>query len=343
MRINRRRVILVILLFIALIAFLILAVSCDTDEDSGLSRLEIRIEEDENSGSKTIMPSLTLMEISKYSVSGTGPDGATFGPVISSENTLSIQNLVAGSWEISAKALNVENNEVASGTGTVEISQGDNSAVVVLDKMTGTGTLQLDFSWDSSICSETVMKLSITLEDSKGELITKIRDVFTSDCNTSVVMNAPAGSHILNVKVMDSKGFIGIGATDAVRIISNTRSTGSVRLETYKPNQSSGNGTEIRIQNNIGFPMNFYIDYSPKNPVKGRYVTLTACCDSLPSGVSSDDLIYQWYKDGEVRQLDMRGSFSIAAESGLHRYDVIVRSPVDGTMCGASLSLSIPY
>ena len=89
--------------------------------------------------------------------------------------------------------------------------------------------------------------------------------------------------------------------------------------------------------------MSFYIDYSPKNPVKSRSVTLTACYDSLPAGVRAEDLIYQWYKDGEVRQLDMKGSFTIKAESGLHRYDVIVRSPVDGTMCGASLSLSIPY
>ena len=341
MRINRRRVILAILLFAALMAFLILAVSCDTDEDLTQTRLEIRIEQDD--GSRTIMPSQTLMEISKYSVSGNGPDGATFGPFLSSENTLSIQNLAYGNWEISAKALNVENNEIASGTGSVEISQGDNSAVVVLDQMSGTGTLQLDFSWDSGICKEIMMKLSITLEDSKGEMITKTRDVFTSDCNTSVVMKAPAGSHILNVKVMDSNGFIGIGATDAVRIVSNTRSTGNVRLETYKPNPSSGNGTEISIQNNIGFPMSFYIDYSPKNPVKGRSVTLTACYDSLPAGVRAEDLIYQWYKDGEVRQLDMKGSFTIKAESGLHRYDVIVRSPVDGTMCGASLSLSIPY
>ena len=155
-------------------------------------------------------------------------------------------------------------------------------------------------------------------------------------------MNAPAGSHILSVKVLDSMGFTGIGATDAVRIVSNTRSAGSVRLETYRP-EPSGNGTEVSLQNNIGFPMSFYIDYSPKNPVRGRPVTLRACYDSLPAGINVKDLIFQWYKDGEVRQLDKTGSFTITAEGGLHRYDVIVRSQVEGTMCGATLSLSIPY
>ena len=149
MRFYRKRVILVILLFIALVAFLILAVSCNADDDSGQTRLEIRIEDD-SSGSRTIMPSQTLMKVAKYSVSGSGPGDTSFGPVISSEKTLSIQNLVSGSWEVCAKALNVENNEIASGTGTVEITQGENSVVVVLDQMTGTGTLQLDISWDCS-------------------------------------------------------------------------------------------------------------------------------------------------------------------------------------------------
>ncbi|MBP5162333.1 MAG: hypothetical protein ILP16_05070 [Spirochaetales bacterium] len=342
MRINRRRIILAILLFIALMAFLFTLISCNADEDPAQTRLEIRIEAEDTQESRTIMPAHTLMEIAKYSVSGTGPDGASFGPVLSSENTMSIQDLVAGTWEISAKALNVENNEIASGSGTFEISQGDNSAVVVLDRMEGAGSLQLDFTWESSICSESMMRISITLDDSKGGVITKTRDVPTSDCSTSVVMNAPAGSHILSVKVLDSRGFIGIGATDAVRIVSNTRSAGSVRLETYRP-QPSGSGTEVSLQNNIGFPMSFYIDYSPKNPVRGRSVTLRACYESLPAGVSASDLIFQWYKDGEVRQLDKTGSFTITAESGLHRYDVIVRSPVEGTMCGATLSLSIPY
>jgi hypothetical protein len=340
MILNRRRIVLAILLFIALMAFLIIAISCNADEGSVQTRLQIRIEE--NDDPRTIMPAQTLMEISKYSVSGTGPNGASFGPVLSSENTMSIQDLVAGTWEISAKALNVENNEIASGSGIFEISQGDNSAVVVLDRMEGAGSLQLDFMWDSSICSESMMRISITLDDSKGGVITKTRDVPTSDCSISVVMNAPAGSHILSVKVLDSRGFTGIGATDAVRIVSNTRSAGSVRLETYRP-QPSGSGTEVSLQNNIGFPMSFYIDYSPKNPVRGRAVTLRACYDSLPAGVNAKDLIFQWYKDGEVRQMDKTGTFTVTAESGLHRYDVIVRSPVEGTMCGATLSLSIPY
>ena len=340
MILNRRRVVLAILLFIVLMVFLIIAISCNADDGSVQTRLQIRIEEHE--ASRTIMPAQTLMEIAKYSVSGTGPDGASFGPVLSSENTMSIQDLVAGTWEISAEALNVENNEIASGSGTFEISQGDNSAVVVLDQMEGAGSLQLDFTWDSSICNESMMRISITLDDSKGGVITKTRDVPTSDCGTSVVMNAPAGSHILSVKVLDSRGFTGIGATDAVRIVSNTRSAGSVRLETYRP-QPSGSGTEVSLQNNIGFPMSFYIDYSPKNPVRGRSVTLRACYDSLPAGVNAKDLIFQWYKDGEVRQMDKTGTFTVTAESGLHRYDVIVRSPVEGTMCGATLSLSIPY
>ena len=44
MRINRRRIILAILLFIALMAFLFTLISCNADEDPAQTRLEIRIE-----------------------------------------------------------------------------------------------------------------------------------------------------------------------------------------------------------------------------------------------------------------------------------------------------------
>lgn len=327
-------------LSLALLAVLtlVLAFSCKNSVEAGRTRLELHIEQEI---SRTIMPSQTLMETKKYSVSGTGPSGASFGPILTTDSELSVSDLVPGVWTITAKALNAENNELAAGSGECTISAGTNKATIVLDSITGSGTLELNFTWDEDICDEQKMRISIDLEDSDGNIITRNKDVFTSECQASIILTLDAGCHVLSVQVKDSKGNLGIGATDAVRIVSNTRSTGLVELQASKPVIHSG--TSIYFENAVGKPMNFYIDYYPKSPSKGQRVTLKACYFSLPDDIDPEDLNFQWYKDGVLQEAADGFNYAITAENGVHRYDVIVRSRKEGTMCGASLTLSIPY
>ena len=210
-------------LFVLAVAVLVLAfsLSCRNSGDEVRTRLEIHIEQD---SSRTIMPSQTLMETRKYSVSGTGPDNVSFGPLLSTDSELSVTDLVPGIWTIIAKALNAENNELASGSGRCEISSGTNRATVVLDTITGTGTLELNFKWNRDICDDDRISINISLEDNEGNVVSRNKDVMTSELQTSVVVSLDAGSHVLGVQVSDSRGNLGVGATDAVRIVSNTRS-----------------------------------------------------------------------------------------------------------------------
>ena len=317
---------------------IMLAVSCRNSAEGGRTSLSIHIRQE---SSRTIMPSQALMEVRKYSVSGTGPDGSSFGPILSADNELSVSDLIPGVWFVTATALNAENNELASGSGQCTISAGSNDATIVLDTIAGNGTLELDFRWNEDISEDDQLRISIFIEGSDGTAVSRNRDVFTSERQASVVLTLKAGCHVLSVQVSDSHGKLGVGATDAVRIVSNTRSTGVVELQTSKPVIHSG--TVISIENAVGRPMNFYIDYYPKSPSKGQRVTLRACYSSLEDDIEPEDLSFQWYKDG-VLQRDADGySYTITSEQGVHRYDVIVRSRKEGTMCGASLTLSIPY
>jgi len=318
----------------------LLAVSCRNSADEGRTSLSLKIEEGETS--RTIMPSQTLLDVQKYSVTGTGPLGAVFGPLLTTDSELSIKDIAVGKWSIKAKALNAQNNELAEGEGTFTISKGDNKATIVLDTMTGTGTLQLNLKWSSDICSDAEICILINVEDNQGNVITKTREISKSVESATVVMNLDAGCHVLNVQVQDSSGNIGIGATEAVRIVANTRSTGTIELNGSKPSDSSSsNGTSLSIDNRIGTPMNFYIDYYPKNLSKGKFTTLKACYTNLPVGVTEDDLTFQWYRDGVVMSPASADNISFMADSGVHRFDVIVRSNKEGTLCGASLNLNV--
>ena len=326
------------LILVLAIMVILLAMSCRNSVEGGRTRLSIHIEQD---SSRTIMPSQTLMETRKYSVSGTGPDGSSFGPLLSTDSELSVADLVPGIWTITAKALNAENNELASGSGQCSISAGANEATIVLDTIAGNGTLELDFRWNDDISDDEQLRISISIESSDGTVIARNRDVITSLGQDSVVLTLNAGCHVLSVQVSDSHGKLGVGATDAVRIVSNTRSSGVVELQTSKPVIHSG--TTISIENAIGNPMNFYIDYYPKSPSKGQKVTLKACSSSIPDDIDAEDLSFQWYKDGVLLRNADGFNYAISAEQGVHRYDVIVNSRKEGTMCGASLTLSIPY
>ena len=326
------------LILVLAIMVILLAMSCRNSVEGGRTRLSIHIEQD---SSRTIMPSQTLMETRKYSVSGTGPDGSSFGPLLSTDSELSVADLVPGIWTITAKALNAENNELASGSSQCNISSGANEATIVLDTIAGNGTLELDFRWNDDISDDEQLRISISIESSDGTIIARNRDVITSLGQDSVVLTLNAGCHVLSVQVSDSHGKLGVGATDAVRIVSNTRSSGVVELQTSKPVIHSG--TTISIENAIGNPMNFYIDYYPKSPSKGQKVTLKACSSSIPDDIDAEDLSFQWYKDGVLLRNADGFNYAITAEQGVHRYDVIVNSRKEGTMCGASLTLSIPY
>ena len=326
------------LILVLAIMVILLAMSCGNSVEGGRTRLSIHIEQD---SSRTIMPSQTLMETRKFSVSGNGPDGSSFGPLLSTDSELSVADLVPGIWTITAKALNAENNELASGSSQCSISAGANESTIVLDTIAGNGTLELDFRWNDDISDDEQLRISISIESSDGTVIARNRDVITSLGQDSVVLTLNAGCHVLSVQVSDSHGKLGVGATDAVRIVSNTRSSGVVELQTSKPVIHSG--TTISIENAIGNPMNFYIDYYPKSPSKGQKVTLKACSSSIPDDIDAEDLSFQWYKDGVLLRNADGFNYAITAEQGVHRYDVIVNSRKEGTMCGASLTLSIPY
>ena len=297
------------LILVLAIMVILLAMSCRNSVEGGRTRLSIHIEQD---SSRTIMPSQTLMETRKYSVSGTGPDGSSFGPLLSTDSELSVSDLVHGIWTITAKALNAENNELASGSSQCNISSGANEATIVLDTIAGNGTLELDFRWNDDISDDEQLRISISIESSDGTVIARNRDVITSLGQDSVVLTLNAGCHVLSVQVSDSHGKLGVGATDAVRIVSNTRSSGVVELQTSKPVIHSG--TTISIENAIGNPMNFYIDYYPKSPSKGQKVTLKACSSSIPDDIDAEDLSFQWYKDGVLLRNADGFNYAITAE-----------------------------
>ena len=201
-----------------------------------------------------LVPKQSLPQLARYSVEGTGPEGASFSPVYGGTGQISVSELTPGSWTLTARGYNSQGQELARGISSSTLVSGENSVVVTLDAETGTEGLDLFQDEEESASTEPSMTLA--------------------------------------------------------------------------------------IDNKMANPMQVYLDYTPKAPVAGQKITLTAKLQQLPSYVKNTDLKYQWYKDGVLMQVG-NTSFTHTLEKGLHRYDVIVTNGLKGATSSATVTFNL--
>lgn len=328
---------------VVLMACSLLVVSCQDSYAYESTSLSVRIEGD--GGQKTLMPSQALTQIHKYSLEGKGPDGASFGPIVNTSNQINVTQLPTGNWTITATALNAENNALASGQATINLKFGLNDVTVSLDEIPGSGSAKVNVVWDAGITKDSTFKISVGVENKFGSKITNNKNVNTSEGKTSFVFPLAAGSHIVTVVASDSNGTIAYGATEAVRVIDGTVTEGTIELKVGQTPSSTTGDSEARlhgsggfnITNNTGMPMSFYLDYMSKDAKPGQLITLIAYKSDVPSDIQDSDLSYQWYIDGVLQTSSSSRMFSTIATAGLHRFDVVIKSSREGTLCSATL------
>lgn len=325
---------------LALLMALALLVSCQEPTPASGASLRIMLE-DKAMGARTIMPAEALLESRKYSVYGEGPSGQSFGPLISSSSSVSVSDISAGQWTIEAKALNAENSELCSGAGVFNISSGQNNISLALNTIPGSGSLKLDLTWDMDISDQDSFRIEVSISDLRGNPVASAsKTVDVDDCETTITVSLKAGSHVMSVRAFDSQGSLGVGATDAIRIVSNTRTSGTIHLNS--PTRAAPASLSMRLENRTGLPMGFYLDYQPKDIVAGQLVTLRALHEILDERISASSLSYLWFMDGLLFDSGGSSMCSIQVPGGQHRYDVIVSSNLEGTMCGSSLLINAP-
>lgn len=314
---------------------LVLLISCKQEPMQQKASLVVKVQNEISGeeGVKTIMPKLDLMEVSRYSVEGVGPSGASFSPVYENGSEISVSELTPGEWTITARAYNADGKELAMGSTACVLTRGKNDVTVLLDTIPGTGTAQISFSWDDTISSCSTIKITTIFETDSGAQIKNEKEVNTVEKKAIITQSLAAGSYVVKVQVSDNTGSIGVGAAEALRIVDKTQSIGVIPLV------SSGSAITVSIDNKVASPMQTYLEYTPKGVSLGERITLTVQFNNLPSYVSSSDLRYQWYRDGKLMKIGS-STYTIEAEKGVHRYDVIVTNTRKGSTSSASVTFN---
>ena len=149
-----------IVLFAALaLSALLLMAGCQ--EPVRTADLKVTLDE---KADRTLAPADTDFNIASYYVKLTG---STTVDVTTVRSTFVVQGLPLGTYTISAEGRNNEGQVIVRGTSTFSLSAENNSATVTLNELVGTGSVNLNFTWDADLTADPSVEVYLKSMDSK--------------------------------------------------------------------------------------------------------------------------------------------------------------------------------
>jgi len=285
--------------------------------------------------SRNILPPDGNLDTDHFSLIANGPKGQSISKNLINESTFKLKGLNKGEWTFTAKAINQFGKVLATGTKTLNLTQSNQIVELEIDALPGHGNLSISFTWDPSKIdlNETNCNILINLTTQEGKSIeTNLENINYKEGKALLNHTLVSGSYTVNV-ILQYENEDLAGATEAVRIIENTTSSGNINL-------SLGLITSnFTILNSTGSPILGHITSVPQDETS---TLLTFVPQDLPSNISLDKLEYQWYNQGKAISNATSSSCYIFPTAGIQRYDVIVSTPQIGSLGGASITVTYP-
>ncbi len=321
---TRKNEISTMFIAIAVIA-MILCPSCA--EDPTTATLKLQLSTSDTAG-RSIVPSGVLLDVTKYVVSGQGPQGSTFN-VESKNAALSIEGLLIGSWNLTAIGRNSNGIDLIQGSTTFQLTPSPSTATITLNQLMGKGTMRIHFSWDTSRIQSPRLELELTTQGGQRTAVSPTSCDLTAG---TAVYSAEheAGSYTIQARLYSDDTVVA-GCAEAIRIVGNRVTEGVITLDLDKYPDSPGT---LRLINKLGTPIDCTIKgLSSELPAMAP----TTASLEVPGMSSSDSLSIKWYLDGVEKSTG--NSFTFTPKAGEHRLDVVVQ----GAMLASAGSACYPF
>lgn len=190
--------------------------------------------------SRTIGPDSLLIKPVAYRISGEGPGGAVFGPLLTTDGSVEVKSLLEGEWAITVEGLNGENpaRVVASATQTVLIRYNETTMKTFrLSFVEGAGSLELVIRWSDRILNVDEVRIVPTPAVAGMENLTfKASAAGYSASNgtwsfSRTFPGLPTGSYSFAISFHDASGArIGPPILESANIYDGLVSTGTVDM-----------------------------------------------------------------------------------------------------------------
>lgn len=308
-------------LFVLVITLVIAGTSC-TDPGPEVGTLTLNMQM--SSRSRALIPGETPLEVARYIVMGTGPQGATFN-VSTSTKSVDIEGLLLGEWSIRAIGQNQGGTDLVEGTIDTIIGTSPNIVIIELNELIGKGTLNLTLDWSEiEIASPST---TLRLIDAEGNTRT-LNPTVNNAANGSVTYQEllDAGSYTVTAQ-LENNGEPIAGFADFIRIVSNRTTEAQItfEIEDYTTLPAS-----VTMVDHLGTPIECEIAGLPEEVPAFEPVTVYLSSDS-------DAVIDAvWYLDGAEIARGMECTFRTAI--GSHRLDVLAQGALLASLGSATIS-----
>lgn len=326
-------------LFLGVLFLALLLASCS--ENPGTTTMKLVLSTDQESGGRTLLPEdSSVLDVTKYSVSGVGPHGGKFTKN-SDVSSVEVEGLATGSWTVIAKGLNRDGTELITGSATFELSATSDPMTIVMDTLVGTGNFKLVLDW--SLCDVSVPSVAVYLSGSETDSEeTTIPATLNKDSMTATVSETLAsGSYRIRAVLMDGQQQVA-GMVEALRISNGARTSASYTFHM----DSEGPSSLTYMTDAAGAPLRGSLAVETENGL--FYDGLSYSCSfsfAEPSEVDARDMVIEWYYDGTLvksQDLDRGGStYDFTAKIGAHRLDVVVYNKNAGRTGSATYTFNV--
>jgi len=323
-----------------IVAFVLVALLASCSDNPGTTTMRLILATGSESSSRTLSPSdSSLLDVSKYTITGTGPNGKTFTKS-SDSDSVTIEGLTIGDWTVTAKGLNNANTEIVSGSLTFRLTATPTPQTIVLDTLIGTGSFRFSIDWSLCDVANPEVEAYLTGPDMKSKEVPLAVTVNPTTKTAVMSESLASGSYLLRVLLFDGNTQVS-GLVEAVRISNGTSTEGS---HAFHFNELGPN-TLMYIKDATGVPIkgSLSVADAPNEFVSETEYSCVFAFGS-PETVNSDGLTIEWYYDGKFVQsssLDNTGSsLAFTPTVGLHRIDAVVYNKKLGSTGSASYSFT---
>lgn len=307
--------------------------SC-VEAETSYGDLSLTIAPDALCNSRSILPSGNEpLAIHSYQISAQGPFETLINETVLVETEVLIENLQVGYWDFTVTAFNASGTALIKGTAQILIRREHNSALIILDQLIGSGTVEVNFSW-SATQAPPEATLKVLLLPVEGERQTL--EVTKTESGAKLNTTLQAGYYTLVYQLYLDEELLG-GGSEALRVIDDTISGGDIEVII---GQVADEYT-LTILNSSLLPLNGTMLLSPETLTKGQPFTLTFT-PVWEEDISPHTLLVKWYCDGTLLVDATTLTLTVGeALAGSHRYDIVLFDATWGPLGSASALVEI--
>ncbi len=297
-----------------------LGIETDDPSASGPAALTITFD---TQLSYTLVPAVDMTP-ALYTITGRGPDGATFTQTSTTSGAVQIRDLAPGTWDVTVEASNAAGQIIGQGTTQVTLKAGTQGSVVIHVKpLAGYGTLQVTVNWPAA--QVTTPSVTAELVPSAGATRT-LTFTLGSGTATSTTTDVPVGYHTLSLQVLDG-GVLVAGAIEIARIVKDETTAGTFTFTQVNPAPAN---MQVSVVPEMADPLTVTLSGQRASVVEGTGFTVQASV----SGVTGN-VVYTWYLNSGFRMTG--AAFAVPADlaAGAYRIDVTAFT-ADGLRAGSA-------